>query len=134
MPLVTFELQMLGLSVVLGIVHIVAASHSASLQRGYRWTASARDQSLTPLVGMAGRLARALDNFLETFPFFAALVLAVAVAGKSGQLSQWGAGLYFAARVFYFPLYAFGVPLIRSLVWNVATFGIALLVVALLWP
>src|SRR6185436_5823014 len=116
MPLVIFELQMLGLSVVLGIVHIVAASHSASLQRGYRWTASARDQPLTQLVGMAGRLTRALDNFLETFPFFAALVLAVAVAGKSGQLSQWGAGLYFAARLFYFPLYAFGVPLIRSLV------------------
>lgn len=30
-------------SVVLGVVHIVLASHSASLQRGYRWTASARD-------------------------------------------------------------------------------------------
>lgn len=130
----TFELHMLAFSVALGLVHVVAASHSASLQRGYRWTASARDEPVGPLVGIAGRLARALSNFSETFPFFAALVLAVLVAGKSGQLSQWGTGLYFFARVAYLVLYAFGVPLIRSLVWNVATFGIILLVVALLWP
>ena len=131
--MVLFEFQMLGFSVLFGLVHIVAASHSASLQRGYRWAASARDQPVTPLLGTAGRLARALDNFSETFPFFAALVLAVVIAGKSGQLSEWGAGLYFVARVLYLPLYAFGVPLVRSLVWNVAAFGIVLLMVALLW-
>jgi uncharacterized MAPEG superfamily protein len=55
------------------------------------------------------------------------------VAGKSGQLSEWGTALYFVARVAYLFLYGFGVPLIRSLVWNVAAFGIILLVVALLW-
>lgn len=130
--MVPFELRMLGFGVVLGLLHIVAASHSASLQRGYRWTASARDQPFAPLSGFAGRLARALDNFSETFPFFAALVLAVVMMGKSSQLSEWGAGLYFGARVLYLPLYAFGVPLVRSLVWNIATFGIVLLVVALL--
>ena len=74
-----------------------------------------------------------MNNFSETFPLFAALVLAVLMAGKSGQLSQWGAGLYFVARVIYFVLYALGVHLVRSLVWNVATFGIILLIVALLW-
>jgi uncharacterized MAPEG superfamily protein len=130
---IPFEFRMLGFSVVLGLVHIVAASHSASLQRGYRWTASARDQPITPLLGVAGRLSRALDNFSETFPLFAALVLAVVIAGKGGPLSEWGAGLYFLARFLYLPLYAFGVPLIRSLVWNVAAFGIVLLFVALLW-
>jgi len=130
---VAFEFRMLGLSVVLGLVHIIAAAHSASLQRGYRWTASARDQPVPPLLGTAGRLARALSNFSETFPLFAALVLAVVMAGKSSQLSEWGAGLYLGARVLYLPLYAFGVPLIRSLVWNVAAFGITLLVFALLW-
>lgn len=131
--MVAFEFRMLGLSVVLGLVHIIAAAHSASLQRGYRWTASARDQPVPPLLGTAGRLARALSNFSETFPLFAALVLAVVMAGKSSQLSEWGAGLYLGARVLYLPLYAFGVPLIRSLAWNVAAFGITLLVFALLW-
>ena len=52
----TIELWMLTLSVVLGIAQVVAASHAASLQRGYRWTASPRDETLPPLHGVAGRL------------------------------------------------------------------------------
>jgi uncharacterized MAPEG superfamily protein len=132
--LVPFELRILGFSVLLGVVHIVLASHSASLQRGYRWTASARDEPVVPLTGAAGRFARALSNFGETFPLFAALALAVVVANRDGALSQWGAGLYLTGRVLYLPLYAFGVPLIRSLAWNVAAAGILLLGFALLWP
>jgi uncharacterized MAPEG superfamily protein len=128
----TLELRLLALSVVLGFVHIVAASHAASLQRGYRWTASARDGDIPPLSGVAGRLDRALKNFLETFPLFAVLVLAAQVSGQHGSLTEWGAQLYFWARVVYLPLYAFGVPLVRSLVWNVSAFGIALLVFAVL--
>lgn len=128
----TLELQLLALSVVLGFVHIVAASHAASLQRGYRWTASARDGVVPPLSGVAGRLDRALKNFLETFPLFAAVVLAAHLSGRHSNLTEWGAQLYFWARIAYLPLYAFGVPLIRSLVWNVAALGIALLVFAVL--
>ena len=66
----------LAWTVVLGFVHIVAALHAASLQRGYRWAASARDHVVAPLTGVAGRLDRALRNFSETFPLFAALLLA----------------------------------------------------------
>ena len=77
--MVPFEFYMLGLSVALGFVPIIAASHSASLQRGYRWTASARGASVTPLAGVAARLARALGNFCETFPLFAALAIVVVV-------------------------------------------------------
>jgi uncharacterized MAPEG superfamily protein len=128
----SLELHVLCLSVVLGFVHIVLASHAASLQRGYRWTASARDQQLPPLTGAAARLARALTNFLETFPFFAALVLVVHVTGAYGSLSKWGALLYFGGRLVYLPLYAFGVFLLRSLVWNVAAAGIFLLLAAVL--
>lgn len=126
------EIRILTWSVVLGFVHIIAAAHSASWQQGYRWTASARDETLPPLTGVAGRLERSLRNFLETFPLFAALVLAVQVSSKHGQLSEWGTILYFAARLAYLPLYALGVPLVRSLVWNAAAVGIALLVAALL--
>jgi hypothetical protein len=57
---VSIELRMLTLSVVLSIVQIVAASHAASLQRGYQWSASARDETEPPLQGVAGRLDRAL--------------------------------------------------------------------------
>ena len=96
-------------SVVLGFVHVVASSHAASLQRGYRWTASARDQPLAPLTGKAGRLDRALNNFLETFPLFAALVLVAQLVGIHNRLTEWGSLLYLGGRVAYLPLYAFGV-------------------------
>ena len=131
--MIAFELRMLAFTVVLGLVHVTAASHAASWQRGYRWTASSRDEPVGPLVGVAGRLARALSNFSETFPWFAALVLAVLASGKTGQLSELGVSLYFFGRVAYLVLYALGVPLIRSVVWNVATLGIVLLLVALVW-
>lgn len=124
---------MLTLSVVLGIVQIIAASHAASLQRGYRWTASSRDDEPPPLRGVAARLDRALRNFLETFPLFAAVVLVAHVSDTHNALTEWGARLYFWARVVYVPLYAAGVPLIRSLVWNVAAVGILLIVAAVLW-
>ena len=126
------ELRMLTLSVVLGIVQIIAASHAASLQRGYRWTASSRDEKVESLRGVAGRLDRALRNFVETFPLFAAVVLVAHVTDTHDVFTEWGARLYFWGRVAYVLLYAAGVPLIRSLVWNVATIGIGLIVAALL--
>jgi uncharacterized MAPEG superfamily protein len=130
---VSVELRMLTLSAVLGIVQIIAASHAASLQRGYRWTASPRDEKTEPLRGVAGRLNRALRNFGETFPLFVAVVLVAYATDTHGALTEWGARLYFWGRVAYVLLYAAGVPLIRSLVWNVATIGIGLIVAALLF-
>ena len=53
---VSVELRMLVLSVVLGILQIVAASHAASLRCSYRWTSSPRDEQAEPLRGAAGRL------------------------------------------------------------------------------
>jgi uncharacterized MAPEG superfamily protein len=126
------ELYALCASIVVGLVHIVLASHSASRLRGYRWAASARDQPVPPLTGVAGRLHRALGNFLESFPFFAALVLVVHITGSNGELSKWGVYLYLAGRILYLPLYAFGVYLVRSIAWNIATAGIFLLLVAVL--
>ena len=86
----TPELKMLGFSIVLGLAQIVLASHAASLQRGYVWTASARDEAVPALTGLAGRLNRALRNFIETFPLFAAAVLMTHVMGKHGWMTEWG--------------------------------------------
>lgn len=130
----SFELAMLVAGCVLCLVHIVIASHAASLQRGYRWAAGSRDSAVPPLTGAAGRLERALRNFLETFPVFVAAVLLVHVLGRENALSEWGAGLYVSGRVVYLLLYTAGVPLVRSLVWNVAVVGIALLLVASVFP
>jgi uncharacterized MAPEG superfamily protein len=126
----SFELGMVAASSVLVLIQIVMASHAASLQRGYRWTASSRDSEVPPLTGIAGRLERALRNLLETFPVFLAAVFLVHILGREGALSEWGSGLYFSARVVFLLLYALGVPLLRSLVWNVAFLGIVLLLIA----
>jgi uncharacterized MAPEG superfamily protein len=128
----TLELKMLALSIVLGLVQIILASHAASLQRGYVWTASSRDEAVAALTGVAGRLARALQNFIETFPLFAAAVLIAHVAAKHSSMTEWGVQLYFWGRVTYLVLYAAGVFLLRSLVWNVAALGIALLLLSLI--
>jgi uncharacterized MAPEG superfamily protein len=127
----TTELWLLAGSIFLGLAHIVVASHAASWQRGYRWTASARDEAVLPLNGLAGRLERAMRNYLETFTFFAAAVILAVVTGRHNWMTVAGAHLYFWGRVAYLVLYALGVPLVRSLMWNVATIGIVLIVVAL---
>ncbi|WP_353842844.1 MAPEG family protein [Mesorhizobium sp.] len=84
------------------LIQIVVSSHAASFQRGYRWTASSRDAEVSPLTGVAGRLERALRNFLETFPVFVVAVFLVHVLGRESALSEWGAGLYFPPDWFTF--------------------------------
>jgi uncharacterized MAPEG superfamily protein len=44
----TIELKMLSLGIVLGLAQIVLASHRASMQRGYRWTAGPREALSSP--------------------------------------------------------------------------------------
>jgi len=128
----TTELTMLALSVVLGFAMILAAAQAATARRGLDWNAGPRDEALPPLTGLAGRLDRARANFLETFPFFAVAVLIAHVTGRNGALTFWGTQLYFWARIAYVPLYAAGIPYIRSLVWLVSVIGIALVMIALI--
>jgi uncharacterized MAPEG superfamily protein len=124
----TIELALLGATVLLGLVHIVIASHLQSWQRGYRWTASSREESVAPLTGLGGRTERALRNYLETFPFFAAAILVVSLTNTHSWLTVWGAHFYFWGRLAYAILYMADVPLARSLVWNIATIGILMIV------
>ena len=128
----TTELWLLVASVILGLVHLIAASHLISFQYGYRWTASSREEPVLPLRGLANRVDQATTNFLETFPFFAALVLVAHVTQHHGLLTFWGAHLYFWARLGYLLAAAAGYALLRSLVfWNTALIGIAFFVIAL---
>jgi uncharacterized MAPEG superfamily protein len=128
----TVELWMLAASIALGMIHLIASSHLISWQRGYRWTASSREAAVPPLHGVANRVDQATTNFLETFPFFAALVLITQVINHHSALTIWGVHLYFWARVAYLIAAATGLGLVRSLVcWNTAFVGIAFLFVAL---
>ena len=128
----TTELQFLIYSVILGLTHLVAASHFISFQYGYRWTASNREEQMPPLKGLAGRVNRATTNFLESFPFFAAAVITAHLAGCHNTLTILGAHFYFWGRIFYTGASMAGFSLIRSLSWNIPTSGILLFVIALL--
>ena len=69
------ELKLLGAAVVIGLVNLIWGAVAAQPQRGVQWNAGPRDEP-RPLTGIAGRLERAFANYRETFPFFAALVIA----------------------------------------------------------
>jgi uncharacterized MAPEG superfamily protein len=126
----TLELALLAASVILGILHIIIVSHLQSWQRGYWWTASSREQSGVPLAGIAGRVERALQNYLETFPFFAAAIFVVTVTNTHSWLTVCGANFYFWGRIAYAILYVADWPLARSLVWNIPTISILMNVAA----
>jgi uncharacterized MAPEG superfamily protein len=120
----TIELQMLLWSVGLGLAHLLIGAALMTAQRGMKWNASARDGTPPPLTGVAARVDRAFKNFLETFPFFAAAVLVAHAAGRLDAGTALGAQLYFWARVAYVPIYAAGIPYLRSAVWAVSLWGI----------
>lgn len=121
----TWELYALLAAVVLGLVHLSAASFSFRAQVGNRYAVGPRDEGLVPR-GIAARLYRAHANFLETFAYFAACVLLVRLLDASGTLSQLGCALYVGGRALFLPLYAAGIPWLRILSWNVATLGLVL--------
>ena len=125
------ELQMLVWSIVLGLVHVLVAATLMTQQRGLRWNASPRDGVAAPLTGVAARVDRAFRNFLETFPFFAAAVLAVVATQRTDADTALGAQLYFWARLAYVPIYAAGIPYLRTAVWAVGLWGIVKLLSAL---
>jgi uncharacterized MAPEG superfamily protein len=126
------ELQMLAWTVVLGLVHVLVGAALMTQQRGLGWNAGARDGVAPPLTGVAARVERALRNYLETFPFFAAALLAVVATQRTGPDTALGAQLYFWARVAYVPIYAAGIPYLRTAVWAVGFWGVVKLVTALL--
>ncbi|HEY4404085.1 MAG TPA: MAPEG family protein [Xanthobacteraceae bacterium] len=126
----TTELLMLALSVVLGIVHVIVSATATTCQYGSKWNLSARDEPMPPLGLVAGRLQRALHNFLETFPLYVAAVLIADATNRHGWLALWGSQVYFYARVLYLPLYAAGIPVIRTVVWSVSMLGIVMVLLA----
>jgi uncharacterized MAPEG superfamily protein len=121
------ELSALAWGCVLALVHIFVAVRFKTRQYGTRWNVGARDEELPPPQPLVGRLARAQANFFETFPIFAAAVLIVAVAGLADRWTAIGAWLWLGARIVYLPLYALGVPVVRTIVFLVSVGGIALL-------
>lgn len=127
----TIELQMLVWSVVLGLVQIALAAMGSVAQRGLGWAAGPRDGEAKPLSGVAARLVRASSNFLETFAFFAAVVLVGFALQRHDATTALGAQLYFWARVAFVFTYAAGIPYLRTLIWAASIAGIVMVLIPL---
>ena len=77
-------------------------------------------------------MLRAFGNFKETFVFFAVAVLAVTLLGKANANSALGAQIYFWARLVYVPVYAAGIPVVRTLIWGASIAGLVMVLLAAL--
>ena len=120
------ELTILAWGAVLLFVHIFAAVQAKTRQYGTTWNMGARDEAVPPPSPVVGRLERARDNFLETLPIAIVALLGVVVAGKASEMTVLGGRLWLGARLIYLPLYGFGVPKVRTLVWMASIVGLLL--------
>ena len=125
-----FELMVLATASLWGFLQLVAAAQAANAQYGLKWAASPRDVEMPPLEPIPGRINRNFRNYMETFPFFAVAVLTAQAAGVHNELTHWGSIAYVGGRIAYTMLYIYGIPLIRSLFWNIAAFGMLAILAA----
>lgn len=128
----TPEFIILAFTLILALVQILWTAAVRTGELGLKWNAGARDGETPPPGKLAGRLMRAQANLFETLPIFIAAVLMAHITGKDGQMLTFvGTHLYFFGRVFYLPLYALGIPFIRSLAWVVSLVGLGMILAAL---
>ncbi|MDB5918541.1 MAG: hypothetical protein JWR40_2775 [Massilia sp.] len=128
----TTELTMLAWTLVLALVQIFLASALRTRETGLGFNMSARDGAAPPPGPLTARVQRAQANLFETLPLFAAAVLIAHAAGRHSSQTVLGCELFLAARVLYLPLYAAGVPVVRTVVWGVSIWGLIMLLKAIL--
>lgn len=124
------ELKILALGALLLFVYVFTTVRFKTAQYGRKWNVGARDEALPPPSPVTGRLIRAQANFLETFPIAIIVLLGVVIAGRTSATTALGGWIWLGARAVYLPLYAAGVPVIRTLVWTVSMVGLGMV----LWP
>lgn len=81
---------------------------------------------------IAARLNRAKNNMLEALPLFLGLALAALIKGGNTSAAAHGATVFLVARVFYVPVYAAGIPVLRSLVWLAGMGGLLMMALPLI--
>ncbi|UWR10541.1 MAPEG family protein [Sulfitobacter mediterraneus] len=112
-----------GLLVLLTILLQVLGSLQ-TLSMGYLM--SARDEPRE--VGrMTARMNRALTNSITAMALFAPAILLLVVQDKTTSTTLLVAQLFLVARIIYLPVYALGVPAIRTLAWLVGFAATAVL-------
>jgi uncharacterized MAPEG superfamily protein len=130
----TTELMILAWTLVLALVQISLAAAFRNRETGLAYNMGTRDEPAPPPHPVTARLQRAQANLFETLPLFAAAVLIANAAGREGDLTLWGCWIYLVARVVYVPLYAMGIPVLRSVACGASLLGLVLVLAAILTP
>jgi len=126
----SFELQMLLVSVAILFVLLAVQGTLVPLTQGFAWGLGPRDAPRDRSV-LQGRAARTVANQIEAMGLFVPLVVVVELAGASNSLTAAGAALFVAARAAFALFYLAGVPVLRSLSWGTAVVGLAMMAVPL---
>ena len=66
---------------------------------------------------VTARIKRALDNSIVAMALFAPAVLILTVLDRNNDTTLVAAEVFLIARIIYLPVYALGVPAIRTLAW-----------------
>ncbi len=126
----TVELTYLLRATILLIVHVLVQATFSDLSKGLGWALGPQDEKRDQSV-IAGRIERALRNYLETLPAFVALALMLAVTETGTATTALGAAIWFWARVVYVPVYASGIPLARSVAFFASLAGLFMMMTPL---
>ena len=124
------EVRIAAFGAVLLFIHIFIATRFKTRQYGRKWNVSARDDTLPPPNEMTGRTMRAQANFQETFPIAIVALLGVVLADQTSNWTALGGWIWLGARLIYLPLYAAGVPVIRTIVYTISIVGLGMVI----WP
>ncbi len=125
------ELVMLGWSALLCMLLPVPYAIGFMRQLGLPALAGNRE-NFPAGEGWVGRARRAHANMVENLVPFAALVLAVVVAGKTSGMTAAAAELFLVARVVHAVVYIAGISWVRTVAHAVNVVAMLMLVVALL--
>jgi len=124
------EIRILALGALLLFVYIFTATRFKTAQYGRKWNVGARDEALPPPTPVTGRTMRAQANFEETFPIAIVALIGVVLANRTSALTALGGWIWLGARVVYLPLYAAGVPVIRTIAFVISMVGLGMVI----WP
>ncbi len=127
----TPELTYLTYAVLLLIVHMFVQATLSNLSKGLDWALGSQDEPRDQNA-IAGRVQRALTNYVYNLPAFIALALMLKVTDLGTTTTATGAAVWFWARVAYIPAYASGIQMIRSIAWFTSLVGLTLMIIPLL--
>jgi uncharacterized MAPEG superfamily protein len=126
------EIRIAALGALLLFLHIFVATRFKTAQYGRKWNVGARDEALPEPNPVSGRTMRAQANFLETFPIAIVALLGVVIANRTSASTALGGWIWLGARIVYLPLYAAGIPVVRTLAFAASLVGLAFVLKPLL--